>query len=648
MKWEVRTMRFGTSFFDKTIFKKTILRFWPLWGAYSAIWLVALPLNGLVELRRDAYELFIGQRNIERFAQTRVPNTLSFALPLAVVFGVLCAMAVFSHLYNARSANFFGSLPVRREGLFLTHYLAGLSFFLVPNLAAFLLTLLVEAAGGAVFWPGLLFWLAAICGECFFFYSLAVFCAMFTGHILALPAFYAIVNVLAFGVTGLLDVVFRGFYYGFDGFSDGVQAVVKWLTPAVWLNDSLRPGWSVSVVYPRADLSPGDLDYIAQQGGIWISDNTYVIFRGLGTVGAYAVAALLMAAGAFFLYRARRLESAGDVVSVKAMRPVFLYGVAFCVGLAFGMGTIMLLGGGEVTLMLSILIWGVIGYFAARMLLDKTFRVFKKWRGALAVAAVFTALFAVVAFDLTGYETRVPNPDTVDSVHVSGLNAAVLKDYGDNMSMDLSDPELIRLVTVLHQAAVEQRDGEGTSQTHSDILGVSMELTYTLKGGGTLPRRYTLFVNPAEADAEGTAAWALQRIYDDRELYWRVYTFDTLEELLAQGGTLAYVSYERLNGDTGQQETAAYTGQDGLALLAAVKEDFFAGRIGVRRLDDRASWYAAGPAESLSFAVAGLMGGSGWYVTIALQDTASNTLALLDTLPEPAGSAGGLPDTQTG
>ena len=644
MKWEVRTMRSGTSFFDWTVFKKTVLRFWPLWGAYLVIWLIALPLNGVMLLRMDAYDLNgYGGGYVRDFAYNRVPQTAEeFGLTMAVVFGVLCAMAVFSHLYNPRPANFFGALPVRREGLFLTHYLAGLSFLLVPNVVIFLLTLLVEAAGAAVFWPGLLFWLAVVSGEEFFFYSLAVFCAMFTGQILVLPAFYAIVNMLALGITELLAVVFRGFYYGFNGFSDGVQTVVMWLTPAAFLHDTVRAQFT-SVTVPKGELGPGDLEMIARQGGIWVSDDRYLTVEGLGAVGAYALAALALTACAFLLYRVRRLESAGDVVSVKCMRPVFQYGVAFCAGLAFGMATVMFTGGGTVTLMISILVWGVIWYFGARMMLDKTFRVFKKWRGALAVAAVFTALFAVVGFDLTGYETRVPDPDTVDSVHVTNLQTITLKDYGDNFTGDLSDPELIRLITILHQEAVAQQDEERQTQAQLGGGTVSLTLDYTLKGGGTLSRQYSLWVVPDQADQEGTAAWALQRICDNRELYWRVYTFDHLEELLAQGGTLTYVAHHQ----PGAAPAEIYSGEDAMALLAAVKEDFFANRIGVRRLDDRDSWYHP-PEESLSFTIDGLMGGDGWYVDIALQDTASSTLALLDTLPEPATSSGGLPDTQMG
>ena len=37
MSWEVRTMRSGTSFFNVTVWKKTVLRFWPIWAAYLAL-----------------------------------------------------------------------------------------------------------------------------------------------------------------------------------------------------------------------------------------------------------------------------------------------------------------------------------------------------------------------------------------------------------------------------------------------------------------------------------------------------------------------------------------------------------------------------------------------------------------------------------
>ena len=35
MSWEVRTMQSKTSYFNATLFRKNLTRFWPLWGLAS-------------------------------------------------------------------------------------------------------------------------------------------------------------------------------------------------------------------------------------------------------------------------------------------------------------------------------------------------------------------------------------------------------------------------------------------------------------------------------------------------------------------------------------------------------------------------------------------------------------------------------------
>lgn len=53
-------------------------------------------------------------------------------------------MAVFGYLYSTRSACMMHALPLRRETLFTTQYLAGLSFLLLPLAAVGIITLAAE------------------------------------------------------------------------------------------------------------------------------------------------------------------------------------------------------------------------------------------------------------------------------------------------------------------------------------------------------------------------------------------------------------------------------------------------------------------------------------------------------------------------
>ena len=44
-------MQSGKSFFNQTIFGKTVRRFWPLWLLYAGIWFFVLPMPLLGQLR---------------------------------------------------------------------------------------------------------------------------------------------------------------------------------------------------------------------------------------------------------------------------------------------------------------------------------------------------------------------------------------------------------------------------------------------------------------------------------------------------------------------------------------------------------------------------------------------------------------------
>ena len=136
MKWEVRTMRSGTLFFNGTVFKKTICRFWPLWGAYFALWLIALPLNGLMMLRMDSYN-FNDYGYIEEFAFGNVPQVaVHYGLVLAVIFNL-----VDSRAGRAIMALRDNRIAAESVGIPVTKY----------KLMAFVISAAMAGAAGALF-----------------------------------------------------------------------------------------------------------------------------------------------------------------------------------------------------------------------------------------------------------------------------------------------------------------------------------------------------------------------------------------------------------------------------------------------------------------------------------------------------------------
>lgn len=560
MSWEVRTMRSGTSFFNAALFRKTFLRFWPIWALYTAGWTLVLPLRLWADaMRRSDWAAPELSEHLQN-AANGVPGLLEAGVPLAAGAGLVCAMAVFSYLYSSRSACMMHALPLRREALFLTQYLAGLSFLLLPQLAIFILTAATEAALGCLaLWP-LTQWLLIQSGLCLFFYSFAVFCAMFTGHLAALPVFYGVLNLLAYVMTSLIEAECRLFLYGFQSFPSPVWELADYLSPSIALSRAVS------------------LSYHNDLPSLW-QPSLAAVYAAVGV--ALAIAALLV-------YRSRNIESAGDVVAVKLVRPLFKYGVALCAGLSGGMFTYQLLSGlSSLTLMGWILCWGLVGYFAAEMLLRKSFRVLTAWKGAVPLAAVIVLLSLSVHCDWYGFESRVPELSQVTRVTVDSLQSAPYDDGRGGLSLE--DPEQISLALQLHQAAI-QLEGESAGEEDRAALSdqgamtfLYLHLYYELADGTVIERDYpALPIVESDRDVEGTLTWAAEQLLSDRDNVAQMYDFHSIES----NYRLMSAYLEGVWNTQTQQYETVYLDGSTEKLWQAMKQDFAEGTIGVRYLFD--------------------------------------------------------------
>lgn len=549
-------MRSATSYFNGPLYRKTLARFWPLWGLWGVGWLFLAPLRLLNSYFTDYAWRATSARDSLLWDARSLPEMLTSGVFLALFFAILCAMAVYGYLYNSRSACWTHALPMRREALFTTQYLAGLSMMLLPLLAAGVLTAIVEVSflpmesWGEVL-SALAVWLLAQCGIVIFFFSFAAFCAMFTGHILALPAFYGILNMLASGLWFLVDSLMNEFYYGYAG-TPGALTVVEYLTPAMALREAVD-WWTADKLTPAHLQSPG-------------------------TVAVYALVGVGLAFVSLCVYRRRHVETAGDVVAVAVVRPLFKYGVAFCSGLAFGMFTAAFFNWTERPILIPcILIWTVVGYFVAEMLLKKSFRVFKAWKGAAVMTAVMLLLCLACLMDVFGVVGRVPDAGQVESVRVE-IEMGAPYDSGTPLSADLTDPAQIEKILALHRAIVDSnsRDDRIAGDGYTFV-----RLTYTLSDGGELDRRYnSVPVAFGDLDTPGTVAYAIKQIMDDRTLVALAYDFDGLLD----GAILTTARLRTVKQDSpsGGVYTSVYVEGHLQELWEAVRADFDEGTIGLR------------------------------------------------------------------
>ena len=492
-------MRSATSFFDKTLFRSQLKHTWPLWLGYTALWLFLVPVALFSEL--SAYQ---GSYSAADASSLLLNAGVRGGVFISFVFGLFFAMLSFSHLTQSRATNGFHALPVRRETIFLTAYLTGLFCQLSTILVTFLLGAAVSAPLHLSFWSVTGADMGSAMLEAVFFYSFAVLCMMMTGQILAAPVFYFVGNILVPGMEYLLRNFAGNFLYGYSGHTD---VALGFLSPPLYM-------------YTEVDIASIETCE---------SDSYYVTayaleHRSFMILAAYALAGLVIALIALLLYRTRKSEMTGSTVAFPWATPIFKYGVAFCTAVALGQFLYYFLFGqyrssGNDSLPGTILCMaaaGLVGYFAAEMLIKKSFRVFRTGaKGAAIVSLALVLLGVAMSFDLTGYEKRVPDESEIESVYYTSSGMT---------NVTTGDADTIRRLTAAHRAIVENRDALARAEEvwdagieYGDIEPFSLHLTYYLKDGSQLSRSYSIFLRRSDLTVPSSVTARVNALYMCRE-----------------------------------------------------------------------------------------------------------------------------------
>lgn len=456
-------MKSKISFFNAGIFKSMLKRFWPLWTAYFAVWFMCLPLPLLVARLQG----------VKESAVTVVTAAMKTSVEASVVsgflMGILAAMAVFGFLYNSRSCGMIASTPVRREAVFCSAYLAGTLPVLAANLFIavlnWLFTLSSGIEGACIFkMNAILFAVNSM--EFLIFFSISAFIAMLTANIVALPVLYLIFNFVFLGMEYVVRMLYGMFIFGY---SDHPDCVLEFMSPLIYL--FTRIGINVNISTESAAVS----------------------LTNWSALLGYIIAAVVLTAAALLLYRKRRMESAGDVIAVKSLRPVFKFCVTACSALCFGLLFFVIISTlftspstSMLVLSAGLIIGAFIGYFASEMLLKKSFHVFKgNWKGFV-ITVILCIVFAFVCVtDLFDLSSQLPDIDDIEMI-VCNREAG---------GYDVTERSDIEAILDVNKAIIDDRDKyEGLDDTGLENTGY-VSIRYKLKDGRVICRGYTLLID---------------------------------------------------------------------------------------------------------------------------------------------------------
>lgn len=433
-------MKSKTSFFNKGLFFSNMKRYSWVSLVWAALLFLAVPMTMLtfdMNIQRPYWKEMDNMVLLLQNFGGIIANLMLCGFP--VLIGVL----MFRYLHSPKSTTVLHGMPFSRPRLFTNAVISGLVLILFPLLLNTAVIVIIKATmpvGQLLEYTTIFTWLLNSVCMAFVVFALTVFVGMFTGNIMAHFVFTYIIHFLPLGLWLLVNELFSALIYGY-----------KYIAPPVWLTQ-----------FPMI----------------------YFMRNFIECDAAYAIAGVILLALALLVYRKRPLENASDIVVFRFIRPVFKYGVTFCMAIAGCCYFYFIFDGHQQSpSMVVALIFTVIGYAIAQMLLQKTWRIWSSYKGLLVSIAVIFVFWGAIEFDITGYEKRVPAVPDVESVTILGLSGAPAG------AVELKDGADIALITDLHKKLTENekyKTGELNNQSRLETLS----MTYQMKNGGKIRRMY--------------------------------------------------------------------------------------------------------------------------------------------------------------
>lgn len=478
-----------------TLITENFRRFWAL----PAVGFLAYLLSGIGPI---VLQYNVG---IRKYSANFIGNALGNENPifvmLLIILPVAAAILVLEYMHQSAPACSMHAMPFSRTKLFNSSFISGFALCTVPMLLTGVIYVIISEPtyysyaydefdnllpdAFNVFSVGRVFgWMGESLLIMLFIYAIAIFAGIVTGNI-AMHCFAALgFNFLA-PALALIVVGFSEMYlYGY-------------VEEPIWI----------------LDLSPLLKTVGSYIGPLWAA--------------VYAAIAIAVIIASALLYHSRRNEKTGESLSFGFMIPVVCYILSL-----FGMMLMAIyfeaMGFGEMFRYVGFAAGSVLAFIIARMITLKSLHVFNKQSlksfGGYCVAAVL--IICIFAFDLTGFESRIPDAEKVASANsnvvTNILNESLVSgnrfspyhfnlpggERGDTFRAYFTSPDNIERFQALHKGIIDDRSDDygglfsyitggvpADGQYYLNFYNTTVLLNYELENGKLFRRRYRIPVS---------------------------------------------------------------------------------------------------------------------------------------------------------
>ena len=360
---------------------------------------------------------------------------------ITVIAAIVLAMSCFKHLHSSRMTDCYHALPVKRELLFASQYLAGVVIYLATYLLGILAMLLVLMWKGIlvkyllanVFYGYLMFALMFL-----LIYTITVLAVELTGKLIISVLGTLYLNFYALIVYGLFMSLGELFFSTYSSRSaENVFHVTQWLAPFSRLYKN----------FELMDQRPKDCIF-RMSDHIW-NDQPQLLSRLEGTtmvvtplpagvlLGTLAMIVVLLVISVV-LFKKRRSESAGSAMAFSISRPIVKFLTVLPAGTGIGIFFYMINSERSLGwLFFGTVCGALIVCCAMEVIYQADIRAMFRKKWDLLVGVVLSLLLTCFfRFDWGGYDRYLPEKEDLKGV-------SILFSFEDWASRwDLSSPKL--------------------------------------------------------------------------------------------------------------------------------------------------------------------------------------------------------------
>lgn len=482
-------MKSKKSYFSKAVFKKDMMQFWSLWAIEIFISIIAFIMPLMSKVRSIVKENADNVLAIPDDVRDQIKEfSLIWSNPIVIgVLAIVVAIVIFHYTFNSRDMYMMHSFPIKREVLFVSHYLAGLIILLIPYILSFISYIEIACVYKTQMVSDIALLAFEVLAMIVLFYSMACTVVMVCGNSMMSIVIYDVANVLYVAVFMMFYSINQMFSYATREVSptDILENRFIWLSPVIYC---MQKAGIKNVTSVAGKYTPGYSQKYA------ITGNDIMPFVGVFAVGIIIFVISLM------MYKYRKSETVGDVVSFTWCKPVFrtVFSITGGVFLALILWVIRFYntglslhsmgyeGGKLIYAGILVLICVSICYFISEMILKKTFFVWKTF-SKTNFFAVFGVMFIFLALEAAGLiGVKIPDAKNVSSLEISAYNELLYTDEDD----------ISKFIEIQKEIEDKKLDvGEEENNCGIDFI-------YTLKNGSKREFSYTIPVRKGSISDE--------------------------------------------------------------------------------------------------------------------------------------------------